>query len=132
MLRRFCDIQVTEAVDEPLENVKSAKQEEAARRREGERALAKCEGYIIACDMRGKKYTSEAFASKLDDLMLNGGSAVTFVVGGSLGLPDEVRQKADMLLSFSDMTMPHRLFRIVLLEQVYRAFKIIRGETYHK
>lgn len=132
MLGRFCDVQVIEVPDESLPRTQSAKQETLARQAEGKRILEKCEGYVIACDMRGKAFSSEAFSARLQAVMLSGGSTVTFAIGGSTGLSDEVRSRADLLLSFSPMTLPHRLFRIVLLEQVYRAFKIMNGETYHK
>jgi 23S rRNA (pseudouridine1915-N3)-methyltransferase len=132
LLGRFCDARVTEVADEPFPRARSVKQEEAAREAEGIRLLQKCEGFLIACDPRGEAMTSEAFSARLAELMLRGGSAVTFAVGGSTGLSEAVRDRADLLLSFSPMTMPHRLFRIVLLEQIYRAFKIMKGETYHK
>ena len=82
--------------------------------------------------MRGKELASEEFAQKLDGVMSGGAGTITFVVGGSLGLSGEVLRRADLRLSMSRMTLPHRLFRIVLLEQIFRAFKIMRGETYHK
>ena len=82
--------------------------------------------------MRGKTFSSEDFAEKLDTLMTGGTSTISFIIGGSIGLSDEVLARADMRLSISKMTLPHRLFRVVLLEQVFRAFKIINHETYHK
>ncbi|WP_278287590.1 23S rRNA (pseudouridine(1915)-N(3))-methyltransferase RlmH [Christensenella timonensis] len=132
MLARFCDIVIDELPDEPLTNVKGEKALSAVRDAEGRRILAKCEGYVIACDVRAKQLSSEAFAQKLDTLMTGGNSTISFVIGGSLGLSEEVKSRADMRLSVSEMTMPHRLFRIVLLEQVFRAFKILNHETYHK
>lgn len=132
MLGRFCSLQIEELADEPLTNVKGEKAEEAVRKIEGARILKKCEGYVIACDVRGTEMTSEAFSEKLDQMMSEGAGTITFVIGGSLGLAKEVLQRADLRLSMSKMTLPHRLFRIVLLEQIFRAFKILRGETYHK
>ena len=132
MLARFCDVVVCELPDEPLSNVKGEKAETAVKETEGKRILAKCEGYVIACDVQGKQLSSEAFAGKLGELMTGGNSVLSFVIGGSLGLSGEVKQRADLRLSVSEMTMPHRLFRIVLLEQVFRAFKILNNETYHK
>ncbi len=132
MLARFCDVVIDELADEPLTNVKGEKAEAAVREAEGRRILAKCEGYVIACDVCAKQLSSEAFAQKLDALMTGGSSTVSFVIGGSLGLSEEVKNHADLKLSVSEMTMPHRLFRIVLLEQVFRAFKILNHETYHK
>ena len=90
------------------------------------------DSYIIALDVRGKKLSSEGLAEKLDDLALNGKSNLSLLIGGSLGLSDEVLARADYRLSFSDMTFPHQMMRVILLEQIYRAFKINRGETYHK
>ena len=90
------------------------------------------DSYIIALDVRGKKLSSEGLAEKLSDLALNGKSNLSLLIGGSLGLSDEVLARADYRLSFSDMTFPHQMMRVILLEQIYRAFKINRGETYHK
>ncbi|MEG0784947.1 MAG: 23S rRNA (pseudouridine(1915)-N(3))-methyltransferase RlmH [Christensenella sp.] len=132
MLGRFCEIVIDELPDEPLANVRGENAERAVKAAEGERILKKCAGYVIACDLRGKQMSSEVFAQKLDTLMTGGTSTVSFVIGGSLGLAEEVAARADMLLSVSEMTLPHRLFRIVLTEQIFRAFKIINGETYHK
>ena len=132
MLGRFCRIVIDELPDEPLTNVKGEKAEEAVRAAEGERILRRCEGYVVACDVRGKEMSSEAFAEKLGSLMSGGSSTLTFVIGGSLGLSAGVLGRADLRLSLSRMTLPHRLFRIVLLEQIFRAFTIMHGETYHK
>lgn len=90
------------------------------------------DSYIIALDVKGKKLSSEGLAEKLGDLALNGKSNLSLLIGGSLGLSDEVLARADYRLSFSDMTFPHQMMRVILLEQIYRAFKINRGETYHK
>lgn len=132
MLGRFCNVVIDELPDEPLTNVKGEKAEQAVKAAEGERILKKCEGYVIACDVRGKQMPSEAFAEKIGGLMSDGNSTLTFVIGGSLGLSPDVLVRADLRLSVSQMTLPHRLFRIVLLEQVFRAFKIVNHETYHK
>lgn len=88
--------------------------------------------YVITLEIRGKKLSSEALAEKMDSLAIEGKSDVAFVIGGSLGLSPEVRARADFRLSFSDMTFPHQMMRVILLEQIYRSFKINRGETYHK
>lgn len=132
MLSRFAQVQVVELADEPQAKGRAA--EEKAREAEGRRILEKCPagGFLIACDPRGRQFSSEAFAARLSAVMTEGQGALVFAVGGSHGLSGEVREQANLLLSFSEMTMPHRLFRIVLLEQVYRAFKIMNGETYHK
>lgn len=132
MLARFCDVVIDELPDEPLSNVKGEKAQAAVREAEGKRILDRCDGYVIACDVRAGQLSSEAFARKIDTLMTGGNSVISFVIGGSLGLSGEVKSRADLRLSVSEMTMPHRLFRIVLLEQVFRAFKILNHETYHK
>ncbi len=132
MLGRFCGVSIVELPDEPLAHIKSAKDEQTAKAAEGKRVLEKCAGYVIACDRAGKKMSSEAFSGRLAQAMQAGVSEFSFVAGGSLGLSPDVIARADLVLSFSDMTFPHRLFRVVLLEQIYRAFKILRGETYHK
>ena len=88
--------------------------------------------YVIALAVKGKRLSSEGLADKINALALEGRSDVCFVIGGSLGLSPEVMKRADYSLSFSDMTFPHQMMRVILLEQIYRSFKIIRGETYHK
>lgn len=88
--------------------------------------------FVITLEIGGKRLSSEQFAAKIQELSLSGRSDITFVIGGSLGLDDSVRERSDFALSFSDMTFPHQLMRVILLEQIYRAFKIIRHEPYHK
>ena len=132
MLGRFCDVTITEIPDEPLSNIKSSADEQGALMREGDKILPKLKGYVIAADVKSKEMTSEEFAEKINSLMNGGISEITFVVGSSLGMAKSVKQRADARISFSKMTMPHRLFRIVLEEQLFRAFKIINKETYHK
>jgi len=126
-LGRFGKVNIWELPESRLADNASPAQEEAVKEAEGRSILAKIEGlgrqqtYVFALDPRGKTLSSEGFAEK-----------VAFIIGGSLGLSDEVRKSADDLLSFSSMTFPHQLFRVMLLEQVYRAFKINAGEKYHK
>lgn len=93
--------------------------------------LRACKGYVVALAVEGQKLSSEGLAKKLQTLT-NEGKDVTFVIGSSCGLSDEVKRKADCLLSFSDMTFPHQLMRVILAEQLYRAFMINAGATYHK
>ena len=88
--------------------------------------------YVISLEIKGKRMTSEAFASHMEMLRSTGHSEVVFVIGGSLGLSREVSERADLKLSFSDMTFPHQLMRVILLEQIYRSFKIAKNEPYHK
>ncbi len=103
-------------------------------KREGEAILAKLhEGcYVIACDPRGVRMSSEQFAEKFEKLYNSSVNNICFVIGGSAGLSDEVKARADLMLSFSDFTFAHNLFRVILTEQIYRAHKIINHETYHK
>lgn len=108
--------------------------EEAGRALEGKAVLAAIpeRSHVVLLDIGGKERSSEEIASHLNDLMLRGESSITFVIGGSCGVSSEVRARADERLSFGRITLPHNLARVVLLEQVYRAFKIMRGEPYHK
>lgn len=108
--------------------------EETGRALEGKGILAAIpeRSHVVLLDIGGKERSSEEIASHLDDLMLRGESSITFVIGGSCGVSPEVRSRADERLSFGRITLPHNLARVVLLEQVYRAFKIMRGEPYHK
>jgi 23S rRNA (pseudouridine1915-N3)-methyltransferase len=135
-LSRFGKVEVVELREAPLRAGASAADEAAAIRTEGEailRALSDGKrGYVIVLDGGGEDLSSEAFAKKLSTLSVEGVSRVRFIIGGSLGLSDAVKQSADKLLSFGRKTLPHRLMRIVLLEQIYRACKISANETYHK
>lgn len=126
---RFQKINLMEVKDEDCDA-----DSELAVKKEGEAILAKLPkgSYVIACDPRGVKMSSEAFAAKFENLYNSSVNNICFVIGGSAGLSDDVRAKADMLLSFSDFTFAHNLFRVILTEQIYRAHKIINHETYHK
>ena len=88
--------------------------------------------FIISLDIKGKKASSEEFAERIEKLGVDGQSHIAFIIGGSTGLSDTVLASSDLRLSFSDMTFPHQLMRVILLEQIYRAFRIMRGEPYHK
>ena len=99
--------------------------------KEGEEILNQLKGYVILCDIGAKECTSEKFAEKISGLMQTS-STITFVVGGSYGVSQKVKDVCDERISFSPMTFPHNLFRIMLLEQTYRAFTIINGKSYHK
>ena len=94
--------------------------------------MKKIKGYTFLLDIRGKKVSSESFAEKIDAAVLSGKSELTFVIGGSNGVSDAVRNAADERISFGDVTLPHQLFRVVLLEQIYRAECILHGTPYHK
>lgn len=133
-LSRFCDLNIIEVADEQASESLSAAQELQVKKKEAERIIGKYKTgtYVIALDPNGVKADSEGFASKLQDFFNSGISNITFVIGGSLGLDGDLTKQAGLKLSLSDMTFPHQLTRLILLEQIYRAFKIINGETYHK
>ncbi|MDO4567724.1 MAG: 23S rRNA (pseudouridine(1915)-N(3))-methyltransferase RlmH [Clostridia bacterium] len=133
-LGRYCRIDVIEVDDEKSPEKLSAAQREQVRQREGRAVLSKlCEGeYFIATDIGGVQLDSMSFAQRLDKLAAHGESRIAIAVGGSLGLSAEVLDRAALRLSFSPMTFNHRLFRLMLLEQLYRAHRINRGEPYHK
>ncbi len=102
--------------------------------KEGQKILSKLDdqSYVFVLDINGKMLSSLDFSKKLDEIKLSSISNITFIIGGSLGLHEDVKNKADYLLSFSKMTLPHQLFKIILLEQIYRSFKISKGHKYHK
>ncbi|MDN9009402.1 23S rRNA (pseudouridine(1915)-N(3))-methyltransferase RlmH [Brevibacillus laterosporus] len=133
-LSAYCKLNVIEVNDEKAPEELSATEMEQVKRKEGERILAhiKQDHYVIALAIEGQMWSSEKLSSEMDKLALHGRSQVAFVIGGSLGLADEVLKRADAKLSFSKMTFPHQLMRLVLVEQIYRAFRISRGEPYHK
>lgn len=133
-LSRYCKLEIIEVVDEKTPDQAGAAAEEAIREKEGGRILRyiRDDMYVITLEINGKMLTSEEFADKIESLGLQGKSSVAFVIGGSIGLGKEVLARSDFALSFSKMTFPHQLMRVVLLEQVYRGYRIINGEPYHK
>ncbi|KXG76554.1 Ribosomal RNA large subunit methyltransferase H [Fervidicola ferrireducens] len=133
-LKAYCTLRIIEIDEERAPETLVPAEREKVLKREGERILGKIprQGFKIALCIEGERFSSEGMAEKVKDLALRGISDITFVIGGSLGLSDEVKKACDMRLSFSDFTLPHQLMRLVLLEQIYRWFKIIRGEPYHK
>lgn len=133
-LSRYCDLKVIEVADEKAPENLSAKEMEIVKDKEGERILEKIPGnsYVIALEIKGKDLTSEKLAERISELMVDGYSDITFVIGGSLGLSREVLARVNYKLSFSKLTFPHQLMRLILLEQVYRSFRIINNEPYHK
>ncbi|RYL90859.1 23S rRNA (pseudouridine(1915)-N(3))-methyltransferase RlmH [Sporolactobacillus sp. THM7-4] len=133
-LRPYATVSVTEVADERAPENLSEAEIEQVKRAEGERVLKKLpQGtYAIALAIKGRSMTSEAFAGQIRDLTTYGHSDLAFIIGGSNGLSDEVLRRADLKLSFSAFTFPHQLMRLILIEQIYRAFKIIRNEPYHK
>ena len=133
-LSRYCRLTMIEVPDEKAPENLSEKEMEMVKDSEGENILKKLDAYsyVIALDKDGDQLSSIDFAKKIKKLTVQGNSSFTFIIGGSLGLSDEVLKKSNLKLSFSKMTFPHQLFRLILLEQVYRAFRINRGEPYHK
>lgn len=133
-LGRFAKMQIVQLADKKIADNASEAEERIVIEKEGRDILSKISPsqYVVALCVEGKKLDSLAFAKKISLLALEGKSDIAFVIGGSLGLSDEVKARADMRLSFSDMTFPHQLMRVILLEQIYRAFKISANETYHK
>ena len=133
-LSRFCTLEIAEVSDEKAPETLSPAEEAQVMEREGERLLARIlPGEFVVClAISGKRFTSEHFAKALRATFDRSFSSVTFVIGGSLGLSPAVTCRADLLLSVSDLTLPHGLCRVVLLEQIYRAFKINAREPYHK
>ncbi len=125
-LSAFCNLTVTEIKEQnQLQNPQTIIE------KEGQELVKKLKGYVILCDIKGKELSSENLAEKFKSLMQQT-SVVTFVIGGSYGVSEEVKKLANEKISFSPMTFPHNLFRIMLLEQVYRAFTIIENKSYHK
>ncbi len=133
-LSGYCTLEITELKETPLPANPSQADEARVRFSEGRDILKalKDGSYVVSLEIKGKKLNSEAFAEKIESLGIEGKSNIAFIIGGSLGLSEEVSLRADFRLSFSDMTFPHQMMRVILLEQVYRSFKIIRNETYHK
>ena len=133
-LGSYAKIDLVEVADEKAPENLSDADMEIVKKKEGERILAKigADVYVIALAIEGKMKTSEQLASDMEALMTYGRSKVAFVIGGSLGLHEDVMKRSDEKLSFSKMTLPHQLMKLVLVEQVYRAFRIIKNEPYHK
>lgn len=133
-LSAYCKLRIIEVGEEKAPENLSDKEKAQVLEREGKNILSKINpsSFVISLCIEGQLLSSEEMAKKLDDLMLKGKSNLTFIIGGSLGLSDEVKSRSDFSLSFSSFTFPHQLMRLILLEQIYRWFKIIRGETYHK
>lgn len=133
-LSAYAKVEVIEVADEKAPEVLSELEMIQVKQKEGERILAKIsqDTHVIALAIQGKMQSSEGLAESLDKLATYGKSKIAFVIGGSLGLSDEVLNRANEQLSFSKMTFPHQLMKLILVEQIYRAFRINRGEPYHK
>ncbi|VED58975.1 23S rRNA (pseudouridine(1915)-N(3))-methyltransferase RlmH [Staphylococcus simulans] len=133
-LGAYTKIEIIEVPDEKAPENMSDKEIEQVKQKEGQRLLAKVkpQSTVITLEIKGNMLTSEGLAKNLQQRMVQSQSDFTFIIGGSNGLHQDVLDRSNYALSFSKMTFPHQMMRVILLEQVYRAFKIMRGETYHK
>lgn len=133
-LGRYCRLEIVETADEKTPEGMSPLQEDKILEKEAGRILDRIRDDALVCtlEITGRKLTSEGLAEWIRKQAVQGNSHITFVIGGSLGLHRSVRERADFTLSFSDMTFPHQLMRVILCEQIYRSFRIINGEPYHK
>ncbi|MBC5685118.1 23S rRNA (pseudouridine(1915)-N(3))-methyltransferase RlmH [Roseburia sp. NSJ-9] len=133
-LSRYCKLQMIEVADEKTKENASEAENDLIRKKEGERLLKhiKDSDYCITLEIDGRMLTSEGLSKEIDRLGLAGKSSLVFVIGGSIGLDTAVLKRSDYALSFSKMTFPHQLMRVILLEQIYRSYRIMRGEPYHK
>ncbi len=132
-LSKYCNLTITELSDEKIPSKVNDKIIDNIKNIEGKKILEhlKKDSYIICLDLHGKQLSSEEFSSKIDSIALNYNSSITFIIGGTLGISNEVLNIANEKICFSKMTFPHQLIRIFLLEQLFRAFKISNNETYH-
>lgn len=133
-LSRYCKLEIIEVQDEKTPDHASPVMEEQIKEKEAARILKhiKEDAYVISLEIEGSKPDSVSFANQLDQLAVQGKSHIQFIIGGSLGLHQSVSKAAHQSISFSNMTFPHQLMRVILLEQIYRGYRIIKGEPYHK
>lgn len=133
-LNKYCKLDILEVTDEKTPDHASAIVEEQIRNKEGERILKllKDDAYVITLEIGGKMLDSVEFSQKLEQLGIQGKSHIIFVIGGSIGLGNEILKRSDFAISFSKMTFPHQLMRVILLEQIYRSYRIMNHEPYHK
>lgn len=134
-LSKFCKLEIIELPDEKLPTSNSIALLNEVKEKEAKLILNKLDryksDYVICLDEFGTELTSKQLAAKIDSISTNISSSITFIIGGSLGLADIVKNKADFCLSFSKLTFPHQLFRVFVLEQLFRSFKILNNEQYH-
>lgn len=133
-LKNYAKVTIVEVPDEKAPERLSLTEMEQVKDKEGQRILAKINGHeiVYALAIHGKQYSSEKFAAEIEQLAIHGNSQITFVIGGSLGLSQSVLQRTQYQLSFGKLTYPHQLMRLILVEQIYRVFRIIKAEPYHK
>ena len=132
-LQKYCNLTITELQDEKLPNKLNDSIIQEIKAKECNKMIQniKKDSYVFCLDLKGKQFSSEEFSHKLNDIALNENSHITFIIGGTLGLNEEILKIANEKICFSKMTFPHQLIRVFLLEQLFRAFKISKGETYH-
>lgn len=132
-LQKYCNLEITELADEKLPNKLNPSLISDIKNKECNKILQAIhkDSFVFCLDLKGKNFSSEEFSQKIDDIALNSNSHITFIIGGTLGLNDDVLKVSNEKISFSKMTFPHQLIRVFLLEQIFRAFKISKGETYH-
>lgn len=133
-LSRYVNLNIIEIPDEKAPENLSKKDMKSVMEKEGGKIIAKIpqNSFVISLEIDGKNISSEMMSKKIEDIMVNGMNDITFIIGGSLGLSKEVKEISNYKLSFSKMTFPHQIMRLILLEQIYRAFRIIKNEPYHK
>ncbi|MEW9096746.1 MAG: 23S rRNA (pseudouridine(1915)-N(3))-methyltransferase RlmH [Clostridiaceae bacterium] len=133
-LSRYCKLDMIELPDEKTPDNASEKEELQIKEKEGDLILRSIKDnmFVIALDLNGKELTSISFSNFINELGVKGESNLTFIIGGSLGLSSQVLNRANYKLCFSKMTFPHQLFKVMLLEQIYRGYRIMKGEPYHK
>ncbi len=133
-LSKYANTQIVELPDEPIPDNPSEKEAKQVKKKEAEK-ISKCinpRDFVIALDLAGKELTSEEFAQEISAITVSGYSTIDFIIGGSLGIDKELLNTVKVKISFSKLTFPHQLFRLILCEQIYRAYKILNNETYHK
>ena len=133
-LSKYCSLTITEISDEQVPNNLNDKLAQNIKQTESNHILShiKRDSYVICLDLKGKQFSSEEFSQKIESIVLNDSSTITFIIGGTLGISDDLLKKSNELICFSKMTFPHQLIRVFLLEQLFRAFKISNNETYHR
>lgn len=133
-LQKYCKLEILEVVDEKTPDKASENEENAIKKKEAERILDRLKEntYVITLDVKGKRFSSETFSKLIEENAINGNSHISFVIGGSLGIHESIKERSNLLITFSDMTFPHQLMRVILNEQIYRAFRIMNNEPYHK
>ena len=133
-LSKYCKFEVVEVTDEKTPDTASAAQVDQIKEKEANRLLEKIkeDAYVFTLEIKGKRFTSESFSECINKVTIQGNSHLVFIIGGSLGLHEKVLKRSNQAISFSDMTFPHQLMRVIFMEQLYRCFTIIYNKGYHK